>query len=1172
MHFHRVDIPEELISAAYSGSLVVFAGAGISMQKPICFPSFNNLVTRIKDQVDPAGRYRDRRRKTITDSEIVYTETPEQYLSFLESAAGNIRQACCSALPQEGKTSELHRNLLRLFSKTRSIKIVTTNFDDCFEVALKESKLNCCSYSSPALPYGDDFCGLAHLHGSVENPDSMVLLAEDYGRAYVTNGWATRFLVDLFEKYTVLFIGYSCSDSLVDYLTRSISGQINRKAYALCIANENDSDWLVRGITPISYNEHSDLPHVVGDWATYLEQSVTDRVRKLKEIASHAELNENEKEYILHSLNWHNDDQALFAHEFCSASASFEHLVFFKESGRATFLTKESLSDTDWELLQWSISNFSINDCSEFQQLCASMRNRLSLRFFDHLIWHFLLTDAPANAIGPWIAWLESMPSQYYSYCAHALLELASKCSEPEIFFAIIRMLLRVNLSISDDIFSGIRQEPAVAINDKYYEDKIFEGLNKHREAIGDRVFDYCFQQIELAYSIQTGCWTNPKAFDIMSYSRSSVEPHAQDQYADGAGSILLDIIRESVDSSFASRAINRCLDSNCAILVRLGLWLANNYLCSGNALNLVQRYDLLSDYRLHHETFQLVQASFALASEEQKLSFAKYLKLYFASKEDSDYECFNICDWILKTTPHDEIARIKSEILSRNPDYQPREHPDFTHYMTCGSVDNTGECKLDESLFNIEEMIRRLGAPLKPGSFITELDIVSVPCRDFPETAFGMIRELLGKDRTDDETHLCNLLIKTAEWSSPYISTNNASRLFAKILNQRDLCVEGVKALASFTFSVNEGIKWNESELATMLIPASSFADEYLDAKPAIQPRDDSDWLLIGINHPAGKYLHLIAMLDQICFKETASHSKHARKLLIDLNPISLSESAGSKALVACFFERLDLWTAIDRSYAQAAVSILATDDWALVPAWQGIAGLNSISAATWEITKTQWELLFSGEIPVGKERLDSLVRLYVWIAIVHADDADKARMLKSCGSWSKSAFEAACYQIDNWLETLSGKQKLTAWTDWLSESFKFIASTMSSGGKVLASMYCRWARKYPDLRPVVAQALTRDCTHIDEKDLFVHDGVLTDIAQDKILTPSAASSIIAFLLNHQRRFIYEDDARTAAKSINLTALSDAEKDEIEDAYTRKSMLDIEFGGGQKSSSDQRE
>lgn len=41
----------------------------------------------------------------------------------------------------------------------------------------------------------------------------------------------------------------------------------------------------------------------------------------------------------------------------------------------------------------------------------------------------------------------------------------------------------------------------------------------------------------------------------------------------------------------------------------------------------------------------------------------------------------------------------------------------------------------------------------------------------------------------------------------------------------------------------------------------------------------------------------------------------------------------------------------------------------------------------------------------------------------------------------------------------------------------------------------------------------------------------------------------------------MYEEDARTAARFINLAALSDAERTEIEDAYTRRGMLDVEFG-----------
>ncbi len=1162
MHFYGADIPDRLVEAAYSGTLVIFAGAGVSMQKPVCLPSFDNLVVSIKRAVDPANRCRDRRFVKLADNSIIYKETPEQYLSYLEKETSSVRAACCSALSTTDKTSNLHKNILRLFPNYHSMKIVTTNFDKCFETALKEAENSYDIYSSPALPFGDAFEGLIHIHGVTSRPDSMVLLAEDYGKAYVTNGWATRFLVDLFSKFTVLFIGYSCGDSLVDYLTRSISGEIAEHSYALCKADEDNSDWRVRGVIPITYDEYDDLPFVIGEWADYLEQTITDRVRKLKEIAIHSELNREEEEYVIHSLQWHNeDDRALFAHEFCSVSNNINHFEFLNENGLATFLTKESLNGAEWELLQWVVSSFSVENRFEFQKLCSPIRNELSLRFFDRLTWHFLLTEAPSEAVGPWIAWLESMPSQYYSYCVHALLELVAKCTEPEICFAIIRMVLRVNLSVANDVFSGVRQEPAVAINDRYYEKRVIEGLNKHKSAIGNKVFNYCIQQIELAYSIQTGCWTIPNAFDSMSYSRSSVEPHDQDQFADGAGSILLDVARESIDPAFAKQAIEKCLDSDCAILIRLGLWLTKEYSCSGLALDLIRENDYLSNIYLHHEVFQLVRSSFDIATDRQKDKFADYLKSYFSSKDDSDYECFNICNWILERTQFDKIVQLRNEILSRNPNYLPREHPDFTHYMTSGFVENSSECKIEVESFNTKNMIYRLSQLPKQGSFISELDIVSVPSRDYPETAFDIIRSLSGMNRSAEETHLCNLLIKTVEWSAPCISAHEACNLFIEILNQPDLSIEGVKALASFTLSGSNKIEWEEADLGMMLESASRNTGKFITAEPAIEPRDDSDWLLIGINHPAGKYLQLIAELDKVCFRKFAEHSKLAKKLLLDLGPISLNESIGAKSLIACYFESLNLWIEVDKDYAQSAVSILDGNDWALLPAWQGMARLNGLTATTWNLTSDCWKRLFSGGISIDKEKFDALVRLYVWIAIVHASETDKIQMLKCCGSWSKSAFEAACYQIDNWLETLDNEMRLHNWNTWLSESFEFIASTMPSGGNVLANMYCRWIRKYPDLRPSISVALTRDCANINEKELFVHDGTLSELSIDESLAPSDASRVIAFLLNHQRHFMYENDARAAATHIDVAALSKNERSEIEDAYTRKGMSNIVFG-----------
>jgi hypothetical protein len=61
----------------------------------------------------------------------------------------------------------------------------------------------------------------------------MVLTDRDFGRAYLTEGWARRFVLELFLKYTVLFVGYSHNDPVMQYLARGLPpGDSNKKRYA----------------------------------------------------------------------------------------------------------------------------------------------------------------------------------------------------------------------------------------------------------------------------------------------------------------------------------------------------------------------------------------------------------------------------------------------------------------------------------------------------------------------------------------------------------------------------------------------------------------------------------------------------------------------------------------------------------------------------------------------------------------------------------------------------------------------------------------------------------------------------------------------------------------------------------------------------------------------------
>ena len=130
-----------------------------------------------------------------------------------------------------------------------------TNYDQMFEQVLEERGVQAPIYNSPALPLGSDVNGIIHIHGNVSNPKYMVVTDEDFGRAYLTEGYATRFLVSLFESYTVLFIGYSYSDTILRYLTRAMSRQHSANRYIL--TDDTKSDWNALGISSINYPKRS---------------------------------------------------------------------------------------------------------------------------------------------------------------------------------------------------------------------------------------------------------------------------------------------------------------------------------------------------------------------------------------------------------------------------------------------------------------------------------------------------------------------------------------------------------------------------------------------------------------------------------------------------------------------------------------------------------------------------------------------------------------------------------------------------------------------------------------------------------------------------------------------------------------------------------------------------
>ena len=112
-----IDLPPPLLSALRDGRLVVFAGAGVSMEAPACLPDFTELCREIAQGTGKAPQS---------------GESQDRFLGRLRHGGVDVHELAKRALEKRcPKPTDLHRDLAGLFSSESTIRIVTTNSISC---------------------------------------------------------------------------------------------------------------------------------------------------------------------------------------------------------------------------------------------------------------------------------------------------------------------------------------------------------------------------------------------------------------------------------------------------------------------------------------------------------------------------------------------------------------------------------------------------------------------------------------------------------------------------------------------------------------------------------------------------------------------------------------------------------------------------------------------------------------------------------------------------------------------------------------------------------------------------------------------------------------------------------------------------------------------------------
>ncbi|MBN8816055.1 MAG: SIR2 family protein [Sphingomonas sp.] len=254
------------------GNVIFFCGAGISRRAGL--PDFVGLTRKV---VEKLGAEKARVAMERGDSS-------DRVFSLLvrEFGQSEVDREIFSALKVVRKPDlSCHQMILDLSRGADGRpQLVTTNFDLLFE-SIEKRVPRVVPPALPDLSLQPSIDGVVYLHGRLRKPEigvasGYVISSADFGRAYLSEGWATRFVKALRERYTIVLLGYRAEDPPMRYLLEGLNAadgvSYDSPIYAFTQGDEGDAEeeWQDRGVTPICYPKsdgHAGLWNTLSAWA-----------------------------------------------------------------------------------------------------------------------------------------------------------------------------------------------------------------------------------------------------------------------------------------------------------------------------------------------------------------------------------------------------------------------------------------------------------------------------------------------------------------------------------------------------------------------------------------------------------------------------------------------------------------------------------------------------------------------------------------------------------------------------------------------------------------------------------------------------------------------------------------------------------------------------------------
>jgi hypothetical protein len=1092
MRIADIEFPEGVLASLRAHELVIFAGNGVSRGDPARLPSFSDLAAEIA-------------KGTPLTPEL--EEEEDHFLGRLADGGTDVHTLAANVLERNGpQPTDLHRNLLRLYESSDKVRIVTTNFDLLFEnAATGEFAGSIESYSAPALPLGRDFAGIVHVHGSLRRPNDMVLTDRDFGRAYLTEGWARRFLSELFRTTTVLIIGYGHDDTIVKYLARALPERGAGKRYVLT-SEDNRAKWASLGIEPISFpkasrDDYDAQSRGVRKLATIVRRSILDWQREIAELAANKPpLDEDACATLEYALK--NADTTRF---FTAVAADDEWIEWLNDRGYLLpmFGTDNAvLSERDFLIANWLGDKFSVNGSLALVRLIAKSKVPLNAHLWFNLCRQ---VGKPKQAVDAeitrrWVSLLlAGLPGRSETLPLTWLAEKAVEIGDYSLALIVYDRLTDLQLSLAPGLMpdasdtSSFETSFEVDIRptgDTYQLSKLGDVLCSSMEELGHNMLSIVTTKLSHAHALACSWSKAATEWDPSSFKRAAIEPHDQDRYPDSLDP-LIDMARDCLKHIMTEESddrqywCGRLASSDAPLLRRLAVFAvhARTDLSPDAKIVWMVENNSIRDVNLHHELFALVKSAYPSAGKNSRARLIECICSDSPVNDDvddlrtNDYEQYNWLTWILQADPNCETAKAAlAAIVVRHPDFAPRGHPDLTHWI--------GEFSTPEPSWSVDQLIARAPDYWLP-ILLSENDdarwsrsrviqTLAEASKQEPRWGLDFAHALAAGEHWKSD--LWDGLISA--WGSASLDEDKRSEVL-DLISRPELSDMHSNSIADALHGLVKNGEKNISQQSLTKANATANALWPIALAEEFEPIGH-DWLTSAINSPAGQLAHfwLSSLAVWRHQQGEAPSAMNAEYRAIFDSIVAAPGAAGLMARSIMCAQLSFMLSADSRWTREHLIGLFAseTEGHNFDAAWDGFLTWGRLTPAVAECMEPLFRTAVQRMERAPERRRRRFLEYYAIMVAYFGDDPIQGLIPDLFAYASSSSREQFAYQIEHLLGRMTEPHQEEAWSRWLERYWtnRLVGIPVPLDGREISVML-RWLLHLHAVLPAAVDIATR-------------------------------------------------------------------------------------------------